>query len=716
MIAAAVIVALLLAFLMPATVSRVLLLLPIYAAMAQRAGLAPGSQGYTGMALAAIIVSFQCGVTVLPANAPNLVLAGAAETLYNKPIIYADYLLLHFPILGCVKAAIIIALICRLFPAVTTVPDAHEAPTPMSPEERRLTVILAGALVLWATDFLHGIRPGWIALGAAIFTLMPRVGAIPTSAFPERIKLGSFFYVGAVLGFGALMQDSGVGQVLGGAMLGALHITPGNDFLNFVKLTTLATVTGLITTNPSQPALLAPLAAQMAEATGWRIEAALMTMAVGFSLMILPYQAPPVMVGMQIAGVTLRQILRLTLPLAAICIFVLMPLIICGGGYWVILDSLPARSFMSKLFSPLQIGNVTLPNRITVAPMCQYSAIDGSMTDWHVMHLGSMALSGASMLVIEATGVMPEGRITPHCTGLYSDANEAAMARVLAFVRSISPIVVGIQLGHAGRKASSARPWQGRGALKPEQGAWRTQAPSAIALAADWPTPHELSVEEMSNIKAACVAAVKRAARLGLDFIEMHSTHGYLFSEFLSPLANKRNDEYGGSLQNRMRWPLEVFRAMREAWPADKFSGKDFRQRFAEGGWTADDAVIYAGELKKAGADYVTVSGGGVVLDAKVPVGPGYQVPFAERVKRETGITTGAVGLITDPHQAEDIIAGGKADFISLARVLLFNPRWGQHAAIALGAEAIAMPGAPQSDRISAKVWPPAKTLGRLSA
>ena len=326
MIAAAAIIALFLSFLMPATVSRVLLLLPIYAAMAQRAGLAPGSPGYTGMALVAIMVSFQCGVTVLPANAPNLVLAGAAETLYNKPIIYADYLLLHFPVLGCVKAAIIVWLVCRLFPAVTTVPAAHEAPTPLSPAERRLTVILVGALALWATDFLHGIRPGWIALGAAILALMPRIGALPQGTFPERIKLGSFFYVGAVLGFGALMQDSGVGKVFGGAMLGALHITPDHDFINFVKLTTLATVTGLMTTNPSQPALLAPLAAQMAEATGWRIEAALMTMVIGFSLVIMPYQAPPVMVGMQVAGITLRQMLRLTLPLAAVCVFVLMPL------------------------------------------------------------------------------------------------------------------------------------------------------------------------------------------------------------------------------------------------------------------------------------------------------------------------------------------------------------------------------------------------------
>jgi 2,4-dienoyl-CoA reductase-like NADH-dependent reductase (Old Yellow Enzyme family) len=367
---------------------------------------------------------------------------------------------------------------------------------------------------------------------------------------------------------------------------------------------------------------------------------------------------------------------------------------------------------MSKLFSPLRVGNVTLSNRITIAPMCQYSAVDGCMTDWHVMHLGSMALSGASMLVIEATGIVPEGRITPQCVGLYSDANEEAMTRVIRFVRSVSPVVLGIQLGHAGRKASAYRPWSGSGALKPQDGAWQTDAPSAVALASGWPVPHALSVQEMGRIKQAAVKAVERAARVGLDFVEMHSTHGYLFSEFLSPLSNKRTDEYGGSLENRMRWPLEVFRAMRAAWPADKFIGaKISGADFAEGGWMPDDAVIYAVELRKAGAAYVTVSGGGVVLDAKVPVGPGYQVPFAQRVKQESGITTGAVGLITDPQQAEDIIASGRADFVSLARGLLFNPRWPQHAAVALGAEAFYPP---QYERGAPKLWSPGKTLGKL--
>jgi 2,4-dienoyl-CoA reductase-like NADH-dependent reductase (Old Yellow Enzyme family) len=237
-------------------------------------------------------------------------------------------------------------------------------------------------------------------------------------------------------------------------------------------------------------------------------------------------------------------------------------------------------------------------------------------------------------------------------------------------------------------------------------------APSAIPLAAGWPTPHELTPAEMGEVKRAFAAAAQRAARAGVDFVELHSTHGYLLCEFLSPLSNRRTDEYGGSLENRMRFPLEVFRAVRAALPADKplgakISGTDF----ADGGWMPDDAVAYARELKQLGCAYVTVSGGGVVLDAKVPVGPGYQVPYAERVKRETGITTGTVGLITDPQQAEEIIESGKADFVSLARAMLFNPRWPQHAAIVLGAEARY---APQYERAAPKAWPPARALGRV--
>jgi len=367
----------------------------------------------------------------------------------------------------------------------------------------------------------------------------------------------------------------------------------------------------------------------------------------------------------------------------------------------------------SQLFTPLKIGNRELSNRITVAPMCQYSAIGGSMTDWHLMHLGSLAISGASMLVIEMTGVTPTAHITPHCAGLYSDANEAAMKRVVDYVRGISPVMLGVQLAHAGRKGSAQRPWQGHGPLQADEGAWQTQAPSAVPLADGWPAPQAMSKGDMQQLTEAFVQAAQRASRIGLDFIEIHSTHGYLLSEFLSPLSNKRHDEYGGSLDNRMRFPLEVFRAVRAVFPADRFVGaKISGSDFADGGFTPDEAVVYARALKAEACAYVTVSGGGVVLDAKIPVAPGYQVPFAERVKKECGITTGAVGLISDPLQAEAIITSGQADFISLARAMLFNPRWPQHAAVALGVE-VEYP--PQYQRAAPKAWRPGRTQGKIS-
>ena len=361
----------------------------------------------------------------------------------------------------------------------------------------------------------------------------------------------------------------------------------------------------------------------------------------------------------------------------------------------------------SRLFTPVSFGRMELANRVTIAAMCQYSAVSGTMTDWHMQHLGHLALSGAGMIVIEATGVVPEGRITRNCTGLYSDENEAAMKRVVDFVRTISPIRVGLQLNHAGRKASAHRPWEGRGPLGVDEGAWTTIAPSPIALAAGWPTPVALDVAGLSAVKDAFVAAARRAARVGVDFIEMHSTHGYLLSEFLSPLSNRRSDEYGGNLENRMRFPLEVFKALREAWSPEKpigakISGTDF----SPGGWTVEEAVVYARELKRLGCDYVIVSGGGVVLDAQVPVVPGYQVPYAEQVRRETGITTGSVGLIASPQQAEEIVASGKADFVALARGMLFDPRWPWHAALALGAD-VEYP--PQYARCHPQVWPGAE-------
>jgi 2,4-dienoyl-CoA reductase-like NADH-dependent reductase (Old Yellow Enzyme family) len=364
----------------------------------------------------------------------------------------------------------------------------------------------------------------------------------------------------------------------------------------------------------------------------------------------------------------------------------------------------------SKLFTTFDIGPVQLPNRITVAAMCQYSAIEGSMTDWHLQHLASLSLSGASLLMIEATGVTAEGRISPGCTGLYSDANEATMRRVVDFVRTISPIRIGVQLAHAGRKASAQRPWEGRGALAADEGAWQTVAPSAIPLASGWPTPLALDRRGMDEVRDAFVAAARRALRIGLDAVELHSTHGYLLSEFLSPLANRRADSYGGTLENRMRFPLEVACAVRDVWPAEralgaKISGTDF----ADGGWTPEEAVIYARELKHLGLDYVTVSGGGVVLDAKVPIAPGYQVVYAERVRRDTGITTGSVGLITEPNQAEEIVANGRADFVSLARAMLFDPRWPWRAAVALGAN---LKYPPQYERCHPRLWPGATLAG----
>lgn len=361
----------------------------------------------------------------------------------------------------------------------------------------------------------------------------------------------------------------------------------------------------------------------------------------------------------------------------------------------------------SMLFTPVAIGRMELANRVTIAAMCQYSAVDGSMTDWHMQHLANLSLSGASMMLIEATGMVPEGRITHWCTGLYSDANEASMKRVVDFVRTISPMRIGLQLNHAGRKASAHRPWEGRGALGPDERPWTTVAPSAIPLAPDWPTPVALERASMDRIKAAYIASVVRAARIGLDFLELHSTHGYLLSEFLSPLSNRRDDAYGGSLENRMRFPLEIFSALRSAWPREKpigakISGTDF----APSGWTVEDAVVYARELKRLGCDYVTVSGGGLKLDAKIPVGPGYQVPYAQRVRRDTGITTGSVGLIAGAEQAQEIVASGKADFVSLARGMLYDPRWPWHAAQALGGE-VHYP--PQYARAHPKAWPGAE-------
>lgn len=311
---------------MPATVSRILLLLPIMAAVAQRLGLKPGSAGYEGVALAVIMTNYQVGTAFLPANAPNLVLAGAAETLYGIHFIYGEWLLLQLPVMGILKALLIVALVCRLFPDETRPAEAGERLPPMSAEEKRLSVILLAAVVLWATDFLHGVHPGWIGLGAGVVSLMPRIGAMPVASFTDRVKLIPFFYIASILGLGAMMVETGLSRALGEALQGGLQLEHGRDAANFAILTLLSTATGAIVTNVAQPALLAPLASHFAEATGWPLKAALMTIVLGFTTAIFPFQVPPMLVGVRVAGLRLRRVLRITVPLALLSLVALLPL------------------------------------------------------------------------------------------------------------------------------------------------------------------------------------------------------------------------------------------------------------------------------------------------------------------------------------------------------------------------------------------------------
>ncbi len=343
----------------------------------------------------------------------------------------------------------------------------------------------------------------------------------------------------------------------------------------------------------------------------------------------------------------------------------------------------------SVLFSPLTIGGMTVPNRIAIAPMCQYSADDGSATDWHLQHWMTLAMSGAGMITVEATGIERHGRITHGCLGLYSDHNEAAAERTLAAARRVAPAGTrfGIQLGHAGRKASTQRPWQGGRPLTADEDPWQTVAPSAIPFAPGWHTPQALDENGIQRLVSAWANAAERAVRAGFDFIEIHGAHGYLLHEFLSPLSNQRKDHWGGTLDNRMRFILAVTKAVRAVAPASVIIGARLSTTdWVESGFTIDEAVEVAKALKDVGAAYICASTGGGVYDAKVPLGPGYQVPFAERIRKEAGIITRAVGLIDDPHFAEAIVAEGKADLVALARPILADPRWPWRAAVALGA------------------------------
>ncbi|NOG73237.1 NADH:flavin oxidoreductase/NADH oxidase [Roseicella sp. DB1501] len=341
------------------------------------------------------------------------------------------------------------------------------------------------------------------------------------------------------------------------------------------------------------------------------------------------------------------------------------------------------------LFTPYRLRDLTLANRIVVSPMAQYSAdAEGRATAWHLMHLGNLAVSGAGLVIMEATAVEPRGRVSTRCLGLWDDAQAEALRPVVAFCRAHGAAALGIQLAHAGRKGSVERPWEGNATVPEGAGGWQPVSSCDLAYPGR-PQPHALSTGEMAAIKAAFVASTRRAAELGFDLVELHAAHGYLLNSFLSPLANHRTDHYGGDLANRMRWPLEILAAMREAWPAERPLGVRISATdWVEGGWTPEDSVIFAEIARELGCDYVTASSGGVSPDQRITLGPGYQLPFARRIRYEAGIPAMAVGLMHDPALAERALQQGSADLIALGRGMLWEPRWAWHAAEALGAAA----------------------------
>lgn len=348
---------------------------------------------------------------------------------------------------------------------------------------------------------------------------------------------------------------------------------------------------------------------------------------------------------------------------------------------------MPTQEF--KLFTPLTLRSVTLRNRIGVSPMCMYSCVDGFATDWHLVHLGSRAVGGAGLIIVEATAVEPRGRITPGDLGLWDDRHVQKLAEITRFIAEHGAVPA-IQLGHAGRKASTQRPWQGGGPIAPhEPEGWQTVAPSAVPFADGYPTPQELSADEIRRIVQAFADAARRAKEAGFKIVEIHAAHGYLIHQFLSPVSNRRTDAYGGSFENRIRLLVETVEAVRGVWPDElplfvRISATDW---LPEGGWDVDQSVELAKVLKAKGVDLIDASSGGNVATAQIPAGPGYQVPFAERIRHEAGIATSAVGLITSPEQAEEILKNGKADMILLGREFLRDPYWPLRAAKALGAK-----------------------------
>ena len=359
----------------------------------------------------------------------------------------------------------------------------------------------------------------------------------------------------------------------------------------------------------------------------------------------------------------------------------------------------------SVLFSPITMRGLSLPNRVVVSPMCQYNSDNGSANDWHLMHLGGFSLGCAGLVICEMTDVTPIGRITPRCAGMWSDENEAALKRVHDFCRTYGVAKLGVQLAHAGRKGPTTPPAAGgKPILSKEEGGWTPEAPSALAYDTGWPVPHAMTRDDIKRCIGEFVASTKRVERIGFDLIELHGAHGYLLHQFMSPLSNQRTDEYGGALENRIRFPLEVFRAVRAAWPEAKPLGiRVSATDWVEGGWTLEETLVLAKELKKLGCDYIDVSSGGLDPRQKIPLAPGFQVPFADKVKHEAGIATMTVGLIAGYRQAEEIVAAGKSDFICLARGAMWDPRWAWHAAEELGAET---PYAPKMLRCQPKFRP----------
>jgi 2,4-dienoyl-CoA reductase-like NADH-dependent reductase (Old Yellow Enzyme family) len=340
-----------------------------------------------------------------------------------------------------------------------------------------------------------------------------------------------------------------------------------------------------------------------------------------------------------------------------------------------------------RLFDPLTIRDVTFRNRIAVSPMCQYSSVDGFANDWHLVHLGSRAVGGAGLVIMEATAVEARGRISPQDQGIWKDEHVDFLTRIVAFLRS-QGAAAGIQLAHAGRKASTRAPWDGGGRIDESDGGWVPVAPSPVAFHPGDSAPHELSKSEIRDVVEAFAAATRRSLAAGFQVVEIHAAHGYLAHSFLSPLSNRRTDEYGGSFDNRVRFTMQVTDAVRAEWPKElplflRISATDW----APGGWTVDDSVELAKRAKDRGVDLVDCSSGGLTLDQKIELGPGYQVPFAERVRRDAGVMTGAVGMITTPEQCEEIVASGKADIVLLAREFLRDPYFAGHASKKLGVE-----------------------------